>query len=83
MITIMAYALVFVFMGLIMSKKLTPFAALTIVPIVFGVIGLIFKLWDVNLGEAALEGLKTTGTTAIMLLFAVLFFTLMIDAGLF
>lgn len=83
MITIMAYALIFVFMGLIMSKKLTPFAALTIVPIVFGVIGLIFKLWDVNLGEAALEGLKTTGTTAIMLLFAVLFFTLMIDAGLF
>lgn len=83
MVTIMAYALVAVFMILIMTKKMSPFAALTVVPIVFGIIGMIFGLWNVDLGKATLEGLKTTSTTAIMLLFAVLFFTLMIDAGLF
>ncbi|WP_265459356.1 CitMHS family transporter [Enterococcus sp. HY326] len=83
MVALMAYALVAVFLILIMTKKLSPFAALAVVPIVFGVIGQLVGLWDVNLGEAALEGLQTTSTTAIMLLFAVLFFTLMIDAGLF
>ncbi|WP_265459824.1 CitMHS family transporter [Enterococcus sp. HY326] len=83
MVTFMAYALVATFLVLIMTKKLSPFAALASVPLLFGIAGQLFGLWDVNLGEAALEGLKTTSTTAIMLLFAVLFFTLMIDAGLF
>lgn len=83
MVTFMAYALVALFLILIMKKKLTPFTALAVVPLSFGVIGQIIGLWDVDLGKAALEGLKETSTTAIMLLFAVLFFTLMIDAGLF
>lgn len=83
MVTFMAYALVATFLVLIMTKKLSPFAALASVPILFGIVGQLLNLWDVNLGEAALEGLQTTSTTAIMLLFAVLFFTLMIDAGLF
>lgn len=83
MVTFMAYALVALFLILIMKKKLTPFTALSVVPLSFGVIGQIIGLWDVDLGKAALEGLKETSTTAIMLLFAVLFFTLMIDAGLF
>lgn len=83
MVTFMAYALVALFLILIMKKKLTPFTALSVVPLSFGVIGQVIGLWDVDLGKAALEGLKETSTTAIMLLFAVLFFTLMIDAGLF
>lgn len=83
MITFMAYALIVVFMILIMAKKMSPFAALTIIPIIFGVIGQIFGFWTLDLGVAALEGVKTTSTTAVMLLFAVLFFTLMIDTGLF
>lgn len=83
MVTFMAYALVATFLILIMTKKMSPFAALASIPIVFGIAGQLFGVWKVNLGEAALEGLKTTSITAIMLLFAVLFFTLMIDAGLF
>lgn len=83
MITFMAYALIAVFMVLIMTKKLSPFVALVTVPILFGIIGQVAGLWNVDLGKAALDGLKTTSTTAIMLLFAVLFFTLMIDTGLF
>ena len=83
MVTFMAYALIVVFMILIMTKKLSPFVALASVPLLFGIAGQLMGLWNIDLGKAAFEGLKKTGPTAIMLLFAVLFFTLMIDAGLF
>nr|WP_092071438.1 citrate:proton symporter [Dendrosporobacter quercicolus]NSL49358.1 citrate transporter [Dendrosporobacter quercicolus DSM 1736]SDM26319.1 citrate-Mg2+:H+ or citrate-Ca2+:H+ symporter, CitMHS family [Dendrosporobacter quercicolus] len=83
MVTFMAYALIAVFMILIMKKKLTPFVALAVVPVLFGIIGALLGLWSPDIGKFALEGLKTTSVTAIMLLFAVLFFTTMIDAGLF
>ncbi|GAF38923.1 citM protein [Agrilactobacillus composti DSM 18527 = JCM 14202] len=83
MVAFLAYALVIVFMILIMTKKMSPFAALTVVPLVFGIGGVIFGIWHADIGAAALNGLKTTSVTAIMLLFAVLFFTLMIDTGLF
>ncbi|MFT4104448.1 MAG: citrate:proton symporter [Lacrimispora sp.] len=83
MITFMAYLLIAVFMTLIMTKKMTPFTALLVIPALFAVIGNLTGLWSGDIGKFALDGLKTTSTTAIMLLFAVLFFTLMIDAGLF
>jgi len=83
MLTAMAYLLIFVFMVLIMKKKLTPFVALAVVPIVFAIVGAVMGYWSYDIGKFALDGLKTTAVTAIMLLFAVLFFTTMIDAGLF
>ncbi|MFT4104495.1 MAG: citrate:proton symporter [Lacrimispora sp.] len=83
MITFMAYFLIAVFMTLIMTKKMTPFAALLVIPAAFAVIGNLIGLWSGDIGKFALDGLKTTSVTAIMLLFAVLFFTLMIDTGLF
>ncbi|WP_333651608.1 CitMHS family transporter [Lacrimispora sp.] len=83
MITFMAYLLIAVFMVLIMTKKMTPFTALLVIPAAFAVIGSLLGFWGGDIGKFALDGLKTTSVTAIMLLFAVLFFTLMIDAGLF
>lgn len=83
MITFMAYLLIAVFMILIMTKKMTPFTALLVIPAAFAVIGSLLGFWGGDIGKFALDGLKTTSVTAIMLLFAVLFFTLMIDAGLF
>lgn len=83
MVTLMVYLLIFVFMVLIMMKKMTPFTALFVIPAVFAIVGSVMGLWSGDIGQFALEGLKTTSTTAIMLLFAVLFFTLMIDTGLF
>ncbi len=70
-------------MVLIMTKKMTPFTALLVIPAAFAVIGSLLGFWGGDIGKFALDGLKTTSVTAIMLLFAVLFFTLMIDAGLF
>lgn len=83
MVTVMAYVLIVVFMVLIMKKKLTPFVALAVVPLLFAIAGSVMGLWSADIGKFAFEGLKTTSVTALMLIFAVLFFTTMIDAGLF
>lgn len=71
--------MVVVFTYLIMAKKLSPVTALVIVPIIFAVIAG-FRL---ELGEMMLDGLKQVAPSAALLLFAILFFGILIDAGLF
>lgn len=83
MIAFMGYAMIVVFMILIMRKKVAPFVGLVALPVLFAIIGQLFNLWDINIGEAAMEGLMTTAETGIMLFFAIYMFTIMIDAGLF
>lgn len=75
----MGISLVVVFTYLIMSKRLSPVTALTIVPIVFAIIG----GFSSKLGEMMYEGLKVVAPSAALLLFAILFFGVLIDAGLF
>lgn len=71
--------MVVVFTYLIMTKKLSPVTALVIVPIIFAVIAG-FRL---ELGGMMLDGLKQVAPSAALLLFAILFFGILIDAGLF
>ncbi|MDT2047860.1 damage-inducible protein CinA [Priestia aryabhattai] len=79
MLTFLGISMVIVFTYLIMTKKLSPINALTIVPIVFAIIG----GFGSKLGEMMLEGLKVVAPSAALLLFAILFFGILIDAGLF
>lgn len=71
--------MVVIFTYLIMSKKMSPVAALVVVPIVFALIG---GFWS-GLGDMMMEGLKQVAPSAALLLFAILFFGILIDAGLF
>ncbi|MDQ0247357.1 CitMHS family citrate-Mg2+:H+ or citrate-Ca2+:H+ symporter [Bacillus fengqiuensis] len=71
--------MVVVFTYLIMSKRLSPINALTIVPIIFALIG----GFGADLGDMMIEGLKVVAPSAALLLFAILFFGVLIDAGLF
>ena len=71
--------MVVVFTYLIMARKLSPVTALVIVPTVFAVIAG-FRL---ELGDMMLNGVKQVAPSAALLLFAILFFGIMIDAGLF
>lgn len=71
--------MVVVFTYLIMVKKLSPVTALVIVPIIFAVIG----GFGLELGGMMLDGLKEVAPSAALLLFAILFFGILIDAGLF
>ena len=78
-LTLLGISMVVVFTFLIMSKRLSPVSALVVVPIVFALIG----GFGPKLGDMMLEGLKTVAPSAALLLFAILFFGVLIDAGLF
>lgn len=79
MLTALAYLMVVVFMFLIMTKRLSALVALMVVPIAFGVIG----GFGAGLGPMMLDGIRSLAPTGIMLMFAILYFGVMIDAGLF
>ncbi|WP_074508883.1 CitMHS family transporter [Planococcus glaciei] len=79
MLTFLGVSMVVVFTYLIMAKKMSPVAALVVVPIVFALIG---GFWS-GLGDMMMEGLKQVAPSAALLLFAILFFGILIDAGLF
>ena len=60
-------------------KKLSPIVALTVIPIIFALIGGFG--WDV--GKFAIGGVKCVAPIACMFIFAILFFGIMDDAGMF
>src|SRR4029453_3748942 len=79
MLTLLAFAMVAVFMALIMTKRMAVLTALILVPIAFALLGGFAR----DLGPMMLDGVKALAPTAVMLLFAILFFSIMIDVGLF
>jgi len=79
LLTILAYAMILVFMALIMTKRMSVLTALTLVPIAFGVAA----GFGPKLGPMMLDGIKALAPTGVMLTFAILYFGIMIDAGLF
>jgi CitMHS family citrate-Mg2+:H+ or citrate-Ca2+:H+ symporter len=79
MLTALAYLMIIVFMALIMTKRLSAMVALILVPIVFGLLG----GFGLGLGPMMLDGIKKLAPTGVMLMFAILYFGVMIDAGLF
>lgn len=79
MLTALAYTMVIVFMALIMTKRLSALVALVLVPIVFGLLG----GFGLGLGPMMKAGIEKLAPTGVMLTFAILYFGVMIDAGLF
>ena len=79
MLTILAFAMVATFMTLIMSGRVSAMVALIVVPLVFGLIA----GFRGELGPMMLDGVKALAPTGVMLAFAILYFGLMVDAGLF
>lgn len=80
MLALLGFATIIVFLILIMTKKLSVMTALVITPIIFG---LIAGFSPKELGEFAITGIKQVAPTGILLMFAVLYFATMLDAGLF
>ena len=78
-LTLLAFGMVIVFMTLIMTRKMAPLTALILVPIAFGILG----GFAPQLGKMMLDGVVKLAPTGIMLTFAILYFAIMIDAGLF
>ncbi|TFI40425.1 citrate:proton symporter [Rhodococcus sp. 1R11] len=79
MLVILGFSMIAVFMYLIMSKRITPVAALILVPTVFG----LFAGAGRGLSDIIMEALLKLAPTAALLFFAITFFGIMIDVGLF
>ena len=79
MLTFLAFAMVATFMVLIMTKRMSPLTALITVPIAFGALA----GFAPSLGPMMLDGIKNLAPTGVMLMFAILYFAIMLDAGLF
>jgi CitMHS family citrate-Mg2+:H+ or citrate-Ca2+:H+ symporter len=79
MLTFLGFLMIAIFMVLIMSKKMTPLTALVIVPVAVAVLA----GFGPQLGDMMKNGVKEIAMTGVMLIFAILYFSLMIDTGLF
>jgi CitMHS family citrate-Mg2+:H+ or citrate-Ca2+:H+ symporter len=79
MLSGLGFGMVAAFMTLITLKRLSALAALILVPTVFA----LMAGFGPQLGEMMLTGVRELAPTAVMLLFAILYFGVMIDAGLF
>ena len=79
MLTFLGFAMVITFMYLIMTKRLSALIALILVPILFA----LFGGFSAKIGPMMLEGISKLAPTGVMLMFAILYFALMIDSGLF
>lgn len=74
------FSMIVTFMVLIMTKRLSPMVALSLVPVVFA---LAAGFSHEEIGVMMIDGVKALAPTGVMLMFAILYFGVMIDAGLF
>ncbi|CAL9410110.1 Citrate transporter [Streptomyces sp. enrichment culture] len=79
MLTILGFAMIATFLVLIMMKKMSPIAALVLIPALFCV----FVGKGAHLGDYVIDGVSSLAPTAAMLMFAIVYFGVMIDVGLF
>lgn len=79
MLTILGFVMIATFLVLIMTKKMSPIAALVLIPALFCVL----VGQGAKLGDYVIEGVGDLAPTAAMLMFAIVYFGVMIDVGLF
>ena len=78
-LVMLGFTMVLAFMTLIMTRRLTPMVALIIVPTVFG----LFAGAGLGLGDMIIDAIGNMAPTAALLMFAIMYFGIMIDVGLF
>lgn len=112
MLTFLSWAMIIVFMILVMKKKLSPFIALVVIPLAFTLVGSVMGLYQdvmekaaqaaalkagkefvpqtygildqvLEIGEWIKAGITKVAPTGVMLLFAILFFSILLNAGMF
>jgi CitMHS family citrate-Mg2+:H+ or citrate-Ca2+:H+ symporter len=79
-LAIAGFFMVIVFIYLIMSERMSAMTALTLIPVIFAVA---LTGFEPSLGKMMWDGVKQVAPIGIMICFAILYFGVMIDAGLF
>ncbi|WP_301522712.1 CitMHS family transporter [Corynebacterium variabile] len=75
----LGFLMILTFMALIMTGRMTPILALILVATVFG----LFGGAGLGLGDMIIDAVKDMAPTAALLMFAIMYFGIMIDVGLF
>jgi citrate-Mg2+:H+ or citrate-Ca2+:H+ symporter, CitMHS family len=78
-VALLGFLMMTCFIFVIVTRKMSALLALIVIPLLFAIIGGFGK----ELGPMVLDGLKGVAPTGIMLMFAVMYFGIMIEAGLF
>ncbi|RKG38161.1 CitMHS family transporter [Acinetobacter rongchengensis] len=79
MLVFLSYSMIAIFMYAVMSKRLSALTALVLIPVIFS----IFTGHSAELSDMMVDGIKKLAPTGIMITFAILYFCMMTDAGLF
>ncbi|WP_416974142.1 CitMHS family transporter [Streptomyces sp. 4F14] len=79
MLVLLGFAMIATFLYLVMSKRVVPVAALVLVPLVFG----LAAGGGLGLADDITQSIEDVAPTAALLFFAITFFGIMIDVGLF
>ncbi|ALE82169.1 hypothetical protein XF36_02640 [Pseudonocardia sp. HH130629-09] len=79
MLAFLGFAMVIVFIVLIMTGRMSPVAALIVLPLSAGLLA----GQAADLGGFVVDGIESLAQTALLLVFAIMYFSLMIDVGLF
>lgn len=79
MLLIISLLMIVCFIGLLMSKKLSALTALIIIPTLFALL----SGHGAAMGDMVIKGLRTVAPTGVMLIFAMLYFMSVTDAGMF
>lgn len=79
MLVALGFLMVATFMYLVLAKRATPVVGLILVPVAFG----LFAGAGTDIGSMIVDGIENLAPTAALLFFAIIFFGIMIDVGLF
>jgi len=79
MLTILSSLMLLSFIYFLMSKRLSALTALILIPTVFAVIG----GFHAELGKYVIDGLKMVAPNGVLMIFAMLYFLTMTEAGMF
>ncbi|MFE8957461.1 CitMHS family transporter [Streptomyces massasporeus] len=79
MLVLLGFAMIATFLYLVMSKRVVPVAALILVPLAFG----LAAGGGLGLADDITQSIEDVAPTAALLFFAITFFGIMIDVGLF
>lgn len=78
-LVVLGFAMILTFMALIMIGRSTPMVALILVPTVFGLLAGA----GLGIGDMVLDAIGSMASTAALLMFAIMYFGIMINVGLF
>ncbi|MET3292249.1 UNVERIFIED_CONTAM: CitMHS family citrate-Mg2+:H+ or citrate-Ca2+:H+ symporter [Brevibacillus sp. OAP136] len=79
MLAILGFVMIAIFMYLIMSNRLSALIALILIPLLTAIV----SGFGGDVGKMMMDGIKSIAPTGVMLIFGILYFGIMIDAGLF